>query len=109
LDVFAGDDNVTIYYLAGTTGWGPTFGGRPTAVSQPQLQAVISNVGVRTNQFGFTISGNSNLVIVVEACTSLTNPIWLPLQTNTLSGSSLYFSDAQWTNYSGRCYRLRSP
>ena len=31
-DVFAGDDNATVYYLPGTTGWGPTFGGRPTAV-----------------------------------------------------------------------------
>jgi hypothetical protein len=23
---------VTVYYLAGTTGWGKEFGGRPTAV-----------------------------------------------------------------------------
>jgi hypothetical protein len=28
---FTGDTNATIYYRAGTTGWGPTFGGRPTA------------------------------------------------------------------------------
>ena len=30
-DVIAGDDNASAYYLAGTTGWGSTFGGRPTA------------------------------------------------------------------------------
>ena len=30
-NVFAGDNNLTVYYVAGTTGWGPTFGGRPTA------------------------------------------------------------------------------
>jgi hypothetical protein len=29
---FEGDENVTVYYLPGTTGWGPTFGGRPTAL-----------------------------------------------------------------------------
>jgi hypothetical protein len=33
--VFTGDDQATVYYLPGTTGWGPTFGGRPTAVWKP--------------------------------------------------------------------------
>ncbi|MGH7970021.1 MAG: leucine-rich repeat domain-containing protein, partial [Limisphaerales bacterium] len=31
--VFDGDNNLIIYYLLGTTGWDPTFGGRPTALS----------------------------------------------------------------------------
>ncbi len=31
-DVFYGADNVTVYYRAGTTGWGSTFAGRPTAL-----------------------------------------------------------------------------
>jgi hypothetical protein len=39
----------------------------------------------------------------------LANPVWSPLQTNTLTGGSCYFSDSQWTNYPGRFYRLRSP
>ena len=30
--VFQNDTNLTVYYLPGTTGWGPTFGGRPTSV-----------------------------------------------------------------------------
>jgi len=29
--LFTGADQVTVYYLPGTIGWGPTFGGRPTA------------------------------------------------------------------------------
>ncbi len=29
---FSGDTNATVYYLPGKTGWGATFGGRPTAV-----------------------------------------------------------------------------
>ena len=44
--VFQGDTNATVYYLPGTTGWGTTFGGRPTALwtkvptiqAQPQTQ-----------------------------------------------------------------------
>jgi hypothetical protein len=65
--------------------------------------------GVLSNQFGFTIAGNSGLVIVVEACADLANPSWPPLQTNTLTGGSSYFSDPQWANYPSRFYRLRSP
>jgi hypothetical protein len=34
--VFAGDLNY-VYYLPGTTGWGATFGGRPTAVWNPPV------------------------------------------------------------------------
>ena len=59
--------------------------------------------------FGFIIAGSNNVVIVVEACTNLTNPVWSPLQTNTLTGGSAYFSDSQWTNQPARFYRLRSP
>jgi hypothetical protein len=32
---FEDDNSVTVYYLAGTTGWGPTFAGRPTALQLP--------------------------------------------------------------------------
>jgi hypothetical protein len=107
---FAFDNNsLTIYYLLGTTGWGATFGGLPTALWKPQVQISDGNFGVRTNQFGFNINWASGMVVVVEACTNLANPIWSPLQTNTLTGGSSYFSDPQWTNYPGRLYRLRSP
>ena len=98
-----GDNNATVYYLPRTTGWTSTFGGRPTVLWNPQAQ----NLGVQANQFGFTITGTSNLVIVVEACTDLANPVWSPLGTNTLTGGSSYFSDPQWTNYPARFYRMR--
>jgi PKD repeat protein len=68
-----------------------------------------ADVGVRTNQFGFVITGTSNLVVVVEASTKLVNPTWYPLQTNTLTGGSFYFNDPEWTNYPSRFYRLRWP
>ena len=65
--------------------------------------------GVRTNRFGFNITGSSNVVLVVEACTNLLNPTWQVLGTYTLTGSPSYFSDPQWTNSSARYYRFRSP
>jgi hypothetical protein len=46
-DVFYNDNNATVYYQQGTTGWELTFGGRPTAMlmsptitTQPQSQTV---------------------------------------------------------------------
>jgi hypothetical protein len=107
--VFAGDNNVTVYYLLGTTGWGATYGGRPAVLWNPQAQTGDGSFGVQNNQFGFNIAGSSGLVIVVEASTNLSNPVWTPISTNTLTGGTSYFSDPQWTNYSSRFYRLRSP
>jgi YD repeat-containing protein len=109
LDTFLFANNVTVYYLPGTTGWGTSFGGLPTALWKPLVETSVANFGVRTNRFGFNISWASGMVVVVEACTNLANPIWSPLQTNTLISGTSYFIDPQWTNYPGRFYRLRSP
>ena len=69
---------------------------------------------MQNNQFGFNITGSSNLVIVVEAYTDFANPLWQPVQTNTLNtfigtNGTSYFSDPQWANYPARFYRFRSP
>ena len=102
----------TVYYLPGTAGWGPTFGGRPTApwlLPNPLILNNGSRFGVRTNQFGFVISWATNASVVVEASADLAQPIWTPVGTNTLTDGSSYFSDPQWMNYPARFYRLRSP
>jgi hypothetical protein len=95
----------TVYYLPGTTGWGSTYSGRPTMLWNPEPQ----RIAVQTNGFGFTITGTTNIPIVVEASTNLQGGSWTALQTCTLTNGSIYFSDPQWTNYPGRFYRLRSP
>ena len=102
-----------VYYLPGTENWKSLFGGLPTRLWNPQPQNDAS-FGVQNKRFGFNITGSGNLVIVVEGCTNLTNPIWSPISTNTLNtfigtNGTSYFSDPQWTNYPGRFYRLRSP
>ena len=101
----------TVYYLPGTTGWEnfALLTGLPTVLWTPQAQAGDAIFGVRTNCFGFNINWASGQTVVVDACTDLANPVWFPLQTNTLTADSVYFSDPDWTNYPGRFYRLRSP
>ena len=108
LNPFSGATNATVYYLPGTSGWDSTFGDRPTMPWKLRVQAQDANFVVRANQFGFNINWAGGQVIVVEACTNLSNPVWRPLQTNMLTDDPSYFSDLQWTNYPGRFYRVRS-
>jgi hypothetical protein len=95
--------------LRGTTGWSAQFGGLTTALWNPQVETGAASFGVRTNRFGFTITGGTNLFIVVQACSNLANRAWSPVATNILTGGSFYFSDPQWTNYRSRFYRLGLP
>jgi hypothetical protein len=107
--VFQDDNNATVYYLPDTADWGATFGGRPTAPWLPQIETGGSNSGARTNQFGFTINWASGRTVIVEASPDPANPTWSPISTNTLANGTACFRDPEWTKYSGRFYRLRSP
>jgi hypothetical protein len=79
----------------------------PLASAPPVIEVHDGSMGVVSAKFGFNISGQTGQVVVVEGSTNLVN--WLPLQTNTLTTGTSYFSDSQWTNYPARFYRLRSP
>jgi hypothetical protein len=57
------------------------------------MQTTGSSFEVQMNQFGFNINWASGQ----------------PVQTNALTSGTANFSDPQWTNYTSRFYRLRSP
>jgi PKD repeat protein len=107
-NVFTYATNAIVYYLPGTSGWGATFAGCPTALWNPVVQTGNGSLGIQTNQFRFKIAGTTNIPVVVEASTNL-GGAWIPLQSVNLTNGSFYFSDSQWTNYPGRFYRIRSP
>ena len=102
--------NATAYYLPGTTGWDnfALSSTLPTVLWNPQPQMNDGSFGVRSNCFGFNITGNTNIPIVVEAGTNL-GGAWTALQSASLTNGSFYFTDPQWTNYPNRFYRIRSP
>jgi hypothetical protein len=111
LYLFSSDPETIIYYLPGTIGWSSTFGGRPTAPWFLPAPLILSGAafGVRTNAFGFVVSWATNLSVVVESCSDLANAGWAPLSTNVLMDGWFYFRDPDWTSYSTRLYRIRSP
>ena len=73
-NVFQNDKNATVYYLPGTSGWRAIFGGRYAFLWNPEIQSNGDHFGVRTNRFGFGITGATNLVVVVEARTPPSPP-----------------------------------
>ena len=105
-------------YLPGTTGWKAFKNGADGALASLgfwyQPQPVVLNFepsfGLKNGQFGFTVSWATNANIVVDACTNLTEPVWLPISTNAITASTgtTNFSDPQWSAYSKRFYRVRS-
>jgi hypothetical protein len=106
---FNTSDPATVYYLPGTTGWGPMFYNVPAVLWNPVIQNTAASFGVQNNQFRFNISGTPNIPVLVEASTSLTSPVWQPLHAGTLTNGSIYFSDPLWTNYPKRFYRITAP
>jgi len=110
LTVFSDDNTGTVYYLAGTTGWGTLFDGWPTTLLAANIAPFAISGGsfnIQPNEFSFTITSISNQDVVVQGCTNLANPVWIPLATNSLTIGTNYFSDSEWTNYPKRFYRIR--
>ncbi len=97
----------SVFYLPGTKGWNSSNLLINPALWNPQC----ANMGVRTNQFGFTINATNlnGQGLAIVATTNLANPVWTQVAFRTISGNSAYFSDSQWTNYPVRYYRIASP
>lgn len=107
-DVFWNDNQAVVYYLPGTTGWGPTLAGVPTMLWNPQVPSGYSSLAAGTN-FGFNIVGTADIPIVIEASTNLAAGSWIHLQSCSLTNGIIYFSDPASMTLPVRFYRIRSP
>ena len=100
-----------IYYLPGTSNWTwlSDFTGVRTVLWDPLIQTGNGNFGVQNNQFGFDITGTTNIPIVVQASTNLGNPVWTALTNVTLTNGLFHFSEPLQPNTPSRYYRISSP
>lgn len=101
------NDPATVYYLPGT-GWPSTFSDAnlPTVLWNPVIQTSVGSFGVSNNQFGFNITGTTNIPISVVACTNLASPVWIPVTNVFLTNGLFYFSEPMQTNDFGRFYGI---
>jgi hypothetical protein len=107
--VFDDSPNVVVYYLPGTTGWGPTFSDRPAVLWNPQFDTGHNSFGGDEIGFGLPITGTADIPIVLEATTDLSDSTWVPLLSCTLTNGSLELRDPAWAVHPNRFYRIRSP
>jgi hypothetical protein len=108
---------ITAYYLPGTTGWtafssvlGPSLAASTFwYLANPEIISFGPSFGVQNAQFGFIISWATNATLIVEASSNLSNPIWLPISTNTVTALNgiANFADPQWSSFPTRFYRLQ--
>ncbi len=98
--------STTVFYLPNTTGWGPTYDGFPAVLWNPAIP-VDASFGVYQGRFGFNVTGTAGLVITLQASTD-GMASWFNVETQTLTGGKVYFSDGNWKNYPGAVYRLTS-
>jgi uncharacterized repeat protein (TIGR03803 family) len=68
-----------------------------------------TNLGIRFGSFGFDYNGISNQTAIIDSTTNLSQPVWIPLQTNLLIGVPLHFGDLNAPQNSSTFYRIRSP
>jgi len=95
------DINATVYYPSGTTGWGATYGGLPTALWVPSLFLSVYNGtggGTYTNQQQVTITANAastgktfdrwtGATQYVGSVTSSTTVVTMPAQNISVTAS----------------------
>jgi len=100
---------IRVYHRAGTTGWQSTFGGQSTVLWDPRVASGEGAPGFRDGKFGFTLTGAPGLPVAVEACTDLTNPVWVRLGTHVLTDGTAPFVDTDSATHPGRFYRFQFP
>ena len=100
--------NATVYFYPDTLGWPSPpdpWSGPPTAL-RPALIADDGTLGVSGPTFGFSVARASGS-FVVESAAAPTDPLWIPLQTNSVSGPAQFVSVPLPTNQFRRFYRIR--
>jgi hypothetical protein len=97
--VFSGDDHATVYYLPGTTGWGPTFAGLPTALPARLTLTMLNGMAA------LVIEGTPGAEYGLDYATDLSTTNWSNLITLFLPSTPYTFIDATSLNAPLRFYR----
>ena len=75
-----------------------------------KLPPAIAGALVANQTFQINYTGTPFASYLVQAKTNLSDPVWLPIGTNVTGSNGVYiFTDASFTNFHSRFYRLAAP
>ncbi len=106
---FEGDSGLQFYYLSQARGWTSPLYGVPALIWNPVIQTTASSPALVNTNFGFTITGTSNLYVSVQSTTNLASGPWQTLQTITLTNGSVNFNAPASASTPGAFFRLSTP
>lgn len=86
-DTFQESPQVKVYYRSSASGFGSTFGDRPTA-----LIPEFTNMTTTASNMVMNTLGTDGEVYVLQSCTNLAQGAWTSLETNTVSGGGVEFN-----------------
>ena len=66
-----------------------------------------SELGMQGGSFAFRITGTTNLPVVVQATSDLTQPDWTEIANYSLTGEPADFADPDTAGNPTRVYRIR--
>jgi hypothetical protein len=81
----------------------------PAVLWNPGIHATGTNFGIQGAQYGFDITGATNLPIAVEACDVLAQSNWVVLRRLSLTNGLVHFSEPFQSNAHARFYRVGFP
>lgn len=98
----------TVYRLSESTGWdAPSWYGYMMSHSALWVPRISDEgLGLQAGRFGFQMNWAAGHAVVVEGCTNLAAPVWLPRATNELADGTGIFEDEEESNPVGRFYRV---
>ena len=104
------DTPATVYYLPGTSGWGTTFAGCPTAIWNAAFSTAAPPQTTASGAFAFGLAGTEGIPVCIEACDDLTTRNWTVLTNTTMSADgTLDFTDPDAATRPSRFYRVVFP
>ena len=107
-DVFSGSPAI-IYYRHGTSGWGETFAGRPTALWNAVILSGPGDISIGSEGLRFGLTGPVDHQAIIEFRTAWGAGESTPIFTNLLTGGVAVFTDPNWTSHASGYYRVVVP
>ncbi|MHB8519228.1 MAG: leucine-rich repeat protein [Limisphaerales bacterium] len=94
-----GHINAIVYYLPGTTGWGATFAGLPTALWTVGLDAPqLTPLNYANGHFSLLLTGTPGINYAIQASADLSANNWTAVVTNSPTNGTFNFTDTSATN-----------